>query len=310
MLKNKFALLVPCYNAENHIENFLENINKLELSFDEIIFYDDASSDRTFEILVNKGYQVIKGTKNMGPGYARNRLAEISNCSWLHFHDIDDGLDPAYLTKTSKIIAKFDYVDVVLCNVDWYDASTQKPILNWHYTNSEININPIKYTIAHPIGGINGLYRRTKFIETGGFNTKIRVWEDADFHVKLAQSKAIFYVVEEVLSYSWRHPKSISSDQSNSWLTRLQLLKEYSLIFFDTDILLQIGLEGQKTASYLILQGNTKEAKSAFELSEFCKVKVPASSSYLWRFFKFLMPPDFRIGIRILQLRLAFRKKL
>ncbi|RZK60377.1 MAG: glycosyltransferase [Pedobacter sp.] len=305
----KFSLLVPCYNAENYIDNFIKNINGLDKSFDEILFYDDASTDNSYQLLTSRGYKVIRGTENKGAGHARNKLIEYCSCEWVHFHDIDDGLKPNYLTKVASIIERNKNVDVVLCNVDWYDARSKELLLNWKYSNSEINLNSLKYTIANPIGGINGLYRKSKVIEINGFNTHIRIWEDSDFHVRLASSKAAFYIIEEVLSYSLRYQNSASADQSNAWLIRLRLLQEYSNTYFDPKILLEIGIQSQVAASALILQNQINAAKKAFQLSEKCGLPIPFSTSKIWTLLKLLFPASVRIKLRLFQLQYAFNKK-
>jgi len=303
--KNKFALLVPCYNAEKYIDGFLDNLSKLTQPFDEILFYDDGSTDGTYHLLVSKGLGVIKGDANKGAGYARNELARSCTCEWFHFHDIDDRLASDYLAKTAAITGH--PVDVVLCNVDWYDAQTNTPILQWTYSNTEINEDPIAYIVTHPIGGINGLYRKSKFLETGGFNTSVRIWEDADMHVNLAAHRARFFVVEEVLSWSLRYENSASSDQVSGWLTRLNLLQEYAEKFSEKSHRQAIGEAAQITASKLIMAQQPVAARQALQLSEQCGVQVPNNQSRIWHLMKAIFPGNIRIALRLVQLKRAFK---
>lgn len=305
---NQFALLVPCYNAAKYIDSFIENINSLDKSFDEIIFYDDASTDQTYDILVSKGYQVLRGIENMGPGYARNKLIKACSSNWVHFHDIDDGLKPDYLSKVTSIINKNPDTDVVLCNVDWYDANSKALLSRWEYSNAELNQNPLAYIISHPIGGINGLYRKLKCVECGSFNTGIRIWEDADFHVSLASHQALFFVLEEVLSFSLRYPISASSNQDNAWLIRLKLLQHYRDQFTDIKVLQQIGIQAQVAASALVLRNKLSEAKIALSLSEKCGVIVPNNTSKVWGIIKSIFPASIRIYLRLIHLKIAFIK--
>ena len=305
---NKYSLLVPCYNAEDYILSFLDNINKMSVKFDEIIFYDDCSKDETVAILKQNNQNVIISKKNNGPGFARNRLVEACSFDWFHFHDIDDGLDSSYLEKVSGIVETKIDIDVVLCNVNWYKAQTKALLFSWTYSNELINKNAISYTIANPIGGINGLYRKSKFLTTTGFNTKIRIWEDADVHVRLAANKASFYVIEEVLSYSLRRPSSASENQHLGWVVRLNLLSEYFELFNSKTERTEIGIQAQITASNLLLSGNLTKAKQALQLSELCGIKVPHSNSKLWKIFKIILPKAFRIQLRLIQLQIAFRK--
>jgi glycosyltransferase involved in cell wall biosynthesis len=302
----KYSLLVPCYNAASFVSAFLENIARLNPSFDEVLFYDDASTDNTVHRLLSSGYEVIRGDINRGPGYARNQLAKAAKGDYIHFHDIDDGLDPAYLYKTSAIARGNDY-DVILCNVDWFDAAKQDIVLSWKYSHQEMIRHPTAYAITHPIGGINGLYRRQTVLGIGGFNTRIPIWEDADFHIRLAISQAKFYIVEETLAFALRQAASASADQTLGWLTRLTLLIDYAAMLNEPQARTAIGLQAQLAASHLILQGQSERAKTALLLSEGCSVKVPSGKALHWLLFKAILPRSVRVNLRLLQLKTAFR---
>ena len=300
----RYSLLVPCYNAEKYIDKFVSNINALQRPFDEIIFYDDCSTDRTYQIISSFGYSVLKGEINRGAGFARNQLSKAATGNYIHFHDIDDFLSPDYLSKTAEIAEKTG-CDVILCNVDWFNEE-QQLLISWKYSNVLIQENPIIYTISNPIGGINGLYLRSKFEETGGFNETFRIWEDADLHVKLAASLAQFYIIEEVLSYSIRYPTSASADQRCGWRSRLFFLTEYAERFKAKELLLVVGEQAQIAASQLIIYQQVQEARAALELSESCGLKIPNNRSFIWKILKTLMPRSMRINVRLAQLKNAF----
>ena len=300
-------MLVPCFNAANYIDRFLRNLSLLDRPFDEVLFYDDASTDQTRSLLMSKGYRVISGEKNMGPAYARNMLVTHASHDWIHFHDIDDAMVPSYLTKTA-VLAETDQHDVILCNVDWRDRLTDELVMSWKYDNSQINDDTLKYTISHPIGGINGLYRKSKITEVGGFNSELRIWEDADLHVRLAANGASFHVIEEVLSIAFRTDGSASSNQTLGWLNRLKLLESYQRLFPEDTIQQEIGNQAQSTAARLFLSGESKAARRAFQLSEQSAVKVPIARSLIWRSLKHILPGSIRIELRLLHLHFAFRK--
>lgn len=96
------SLLVPCYNAENYIKQFLQRVNKLNGHFDEILFFDDGSTDRTNDILKELDCIFFTGEINKGPGYARNELAKKSNFKYIHFHDVDDDFDVDFVIDVKK----------------------------------------------------------------------------------------------------------------------------------------------------------------------------------------------------------------
>ena len=74
------SVIVPFYNAEQHIPICLKTLNDQTLSKDnfEVIFIDDASSDQGLSVLkeqrANFSYniKIVSQAQNTGPGGARN----------------------------------------------------------------------------------------------------------------------------------------------------------------------------------------------------------------------------------------------
>ena len=88
------SLLVPCHNAAAHLPRLWETVRAQAKPFDELICYDDASTDRTADVARTLGATVIRGDTNHGAAHARNRLWQAAHGEWVHFHDADDLLDP------------------------------------------------------------------------------------------------------------------------------------------------------------------------------------------------------------------------
>lgn len=305
IFKHSYSLLVPCYNSARFVAPFLQSLNKLSKNFDEVIFYDDGSTDDTIKLLEKNNCRVIISAENKGVGHARNQLAEAASGHYLHFHDIDDFMMPNYLQKTAEE-AENSGADVILCNVDWYNETQTEVLLSWHYHNNEMNLDSVAYTIANPIGGINGLYKKSIFKAVGGFNEKAKIWEDADLHVRLAMFGASFKVLEEVLCIAIRHQHSASSNQVLGWKTRLNFLKEYAQKPLNQAQQMALAQTAQATAATLVMCKCFDEAKQAFALSEQCGLKVPKSNRVIWRLIKKLLPLSWRIKLRIYQLNKAF----
>lgn len=297
---NTFALLVPCYNASLFIDIFLSTLSLQIKKFDEILFYDDASTDNTVELLEKSNHTVIKGSQNMGPSFARNILLNATHCNWVHFHDPDDYLDDNYLLKTSSV-SKSGKVDVVLCNVDWLHYQTKKLIIAWKYSNLEINKNALNYTLQNPIGGINGLYNKKKLESINGFDETLFAWEDADLHIRLAANNTKFYIIEETLSYSLRYPQSASSNQGKAWYYRYKALCKYQGLYKQQQLI--IGIEAEKAANSLTFYNYLKEAKKCFLLAIKCGQQTPSSKHIIWKILKKILPNFLLIHFRVLQLK-------
>ncbi len=295
-----YALLVPCFNAEPYLNAFLKNLSLLSLSFDEVIFYDDASTDKTLSMLNSAGCRVIQGKVNKGPGYARNRLAEAASCAYIHFHDIDDEFNPAFLELMGHNL-KSAPADVVLGNADWIDAVTRHPVIQWRYDEDAIKQNALIYFLTHPLGIINTLYRKEAFLQVNGFNEDIKCWEDADLHIRLAASGAAFAVVNEIVARSLRHNQGISRDQVSCWNCRLRFLdnylKQYTAV---SNEVFEAELQNAKNA--LITMGAYQHLGNVIDLKRRYRLHINTGKiQVLYRLSKILPALIIGKGLKILQ---------
>jgi glycosyltransferase involved in cell wall biosynthesis len=221
----KLSLLVPCYNAENYIEDFLRHLDDLSVSFDEVIFYNDGSTDNTLQILKNSGHRYITSAANRGPGYARNQLAAIAVGDYIHFHDVDDRFNTNFIKTIHKYLPQKP--DVVVGSADWIDQATGDLLIRWRYSADDAAADTTAYFISHPLGIINTVYKKASFLAAEGFNEQIKCWEDSDLHVKLAAQNNKFIIIADVLAFSIRHSNGISNDQNWCWQCRLKFLEGY-----------------------------------------------------------------------------------
>lgn len=284
---NSCSLLIPCYNAADYLPHLWKAVQEQTISFDEIICYDDGSTDQTADVARELGTKVILGHTCCGPSYARNQLAIAAKCDWLHFHDADDTLHQNYLERVKSQIR--ENIDVIVCNADWIDSNTKNLIIALRYKQAELEVDPINYTLSHPIGVINVLYRKEKFLSVDGFDESMRCWEDADLHVRLAAAGAKFSVVEEVLSISLRHTGGISANQVMCWNCRLQFLKKYAL-GLDPTAIPAIGEQAEVAAVNLLNLGDKEATREAIRLCQSLGGHPPTTKNLILKMLKACFP--------------------
>ncbi|MEJ5992827.1 glycosyltransferase family 2 protein [Pedobacter sp. Du54] len=207
------ALCIPAYNASWCLPRLLESAKKQSIPFDEILVYNDCSTDDTAAVAEKYGAKVINGTTNQGCSFGKNTLAEIAVSEWIHFHDADDELLPNFTTLAHKWINKENTPDVVIFDYEYRDNDTHELLSKSSFDSLELEKDPIKYTILHQINPFCGLYRSDKLRKIGGYDIdeKILYNEDVAFHCKLAMAGLSFSAEKEVSIINYRIKNSMSN---------------------------------------------------------------------------------------------------
>ena len=85
----KFSIIIPAYNAENHIRKALDSIKSQTFTDYELIVVCDSCTDRTVEIA--KEYtDKVETVDYHQDGFTRNKGIDVAQGDWLLFMDDDD----------------------------------------------------------------------------------------------------------------------------------------------------------------------------------------------------------------------------
>lgn len=217
------ALCIPAYNAEAWLPRLLTSASNQLIPFDEILVYNDCSTDATAKVAAAYGAKVISGDLNRGCSYGKNSLAEHTSCSWIHFHDADDELLPDFTTLAHKWLNEPHCPDVVLFNYEYRDNDSNQLLGIRSFDKTALEKDAIAYAIKEQINPFCGLYKRAAFIKAGGYDTDPLVLfnEDKALHIQLAIFGLTFSAESEVSIINYRISNSMSSANRNK-CTRAQ----------------------------------------------------------------------------------------
>lgn len=100
----KVSIIIPAYNAENHIRTTLDSLLIQSWTNLEIIVVDDCSTDNTVTVVENyvKNHPIIKLLKtksNSGPYVARNLALDHATGEYVTCNDADDWSHPQKIEK-------------------------------------------------------------------------------------------------------------------------------------------------------------------------------------------------------------------
>lgn len=216
MTSPTLSLCVPAYNAARTLPRLLASAAAQTVPFDEILVYDDCSTDDTAAVAEAHGARVIRGEMNVRQAVGKNRLAEATRCEWIHFHDADDELKSDFVERAhSWMVQGPTAPDVVLFSYEYRDNETGKLLGVMTFDDAALRDDPVEYAIRVQINPFHGLYRRASFLAAGGCDEDPEVLynEDPAMHLQLARHGLRFAADPAVPVVNYRIETSFS--QSN-----------------------------------------------------------------------------------------------
>lgn len=184
----KVSIIVPVFNAEEHLYAALSSAVNQSYDNLEIIAIDDGSTDRSKAVIEKFfGRVTLLTQKNSGACVARNKGIEYSSGKYIKFLDSDDVLEPGIVQAQVK--AAENETEQAIVFSDYYEISTsgKKFISNEpKYESDVINCLFSDILISTP------LHRRAQLLKVGGFDTRFKNGQEWNLHVRLAANGCEF----------------------------------------------------------------------------------------------------------------------
>jgi glycosyltransferase involved in cell wall biosynthesis len=200
------SFIIPALNEEKWIENTLKSIKRQSYRNYEIIVVDSYSQDNTIN-LANKYTDKIIECDRKGPGFARNRGAEIAQGEILVFLDADTFLESRFAEKISLAFQKDSKIAICGLELKTLDGNLiHKMILKSLYVLMHL-LAKIDRTIV--IGACMAC-KKENFLKVKGFNEKLANCEDLDLSLKLCltgKSK----IIDSFYFFSFRRWKKLGN---------------------------------------------------------------------------------------------------
>ncbi|MEM7714227.1 MAG: glycosyltransferase family 2 protein [Cyanobacteria bacterium P01_A01_bin.68] len=100
------SIIIPAYNTEKYVTQAIESVLKQTEQNIELIVVDDASTDKTLEIVKSfsdKRIKVLANKQNRGPNYCTNLAIKESRGNWITRLDSDDWYSTNRLEQLLKL---------------------------------------------------------------------------------------------------------------------------------------------------------------------------------------------------------------
>lgn len=202
MSSNTVSVIIPTHNRRNELIRAIDSARAQSWPPAQIIVVDDKSDFPVSSFLFDRygnSIQVISNDRNLGPAGSRNIGARAAEGEYIAFLDSDDYWYPEKLEKQLAVFAANKDVGLVYCD-QWYvspdgrqSGSKDKLIDNqlWeHLLDGWLMPNPSTL-----------VFRRSVFMQLGGFDPQLRSSEDHDLWMRLAQAQIPVAYCPERLAY-------------------------------------------------------------------------------------------------------------
>lgn len=114
--KPYFSVCIPVYNGEKFIQTSVDSILRQTISDWELVIVDNASTDRTWELLQSykdhPQVRLYRNESNLGVGGNLNRLLELARGKWMSLLAADDSFVPHALETICSVTR--DRSDLIL----------------------------------------------------------------------------------------------------------------------------------------------------------------------------------------------------
>ncbi len=226
-----FSIIIPVHNRGKYIKDTLRSVVGQEYRPIQLILVDNNSTDNSISeakeylsAYESKDFEVVYA-KETKPGAcaARNKGVTLANAPYIMFLDDDDSL--INFKAVSQIVERFESsgADIVGFKAQLYYSYKKKKIRHFSFSND------IKEQILHCMLSTQCYAsKRTFFDRVGGWDERIKRWQDWNLGVRLMLlSPTIEWIKEEPLVTIRVHKDSITG---GGYLHSSTALKESVLL--------------------------------------------------------------------------------
>lgn len=291
----KISVIIPIYKVETFIERCATTLMEQTLHEVEYIFVDDATPDRSIQILEEvvaryperkEQVRIVHHEENKGLPAARNTGLTLATGEYIFHCDSDDYVELTMLEELYHA-AKKQEADIVWC--DWYLTFAE----NERYMKQPYFNTPMEALKAMLSGGMkynvwNKLVRRSLYTDNGiEFPSGYGMGEDMTMMMLFAHAQKISYVPKAYYHYIKTNTNAFSQTYSDKHLVELkhnvQRIIDYmqkvcggalekELNFFKLDVKFPFLIAGQykrweewyPEANTYILQNKTVSARTRY----------------------------------------------
>jgi glycosyltransferase involved in cell wall biosynthesis len=195
--------VIPAHNSQATLARALDSVRVQTQPVSQIVVVDDASTDATGEVARNYpglNVEVVRLDKNVGAAAARNRGVTAARTELVAFLDADDEWLPTKLEKQVAVITSNNKVTYVSCGSDL--ISPQGVNTGDIYRGQRVVAGNLAWKALlwdNYVTTPSVLVWRDALLKAGGFDQGLKIAEDQDMWIRLAENGELGYVRESLV---------------------------------------------------------------------------------------------------------------
>lgn len=217
--KPKISVIIPIYNVEKYIDRCIDSVRNQTFQNIEILCVDDCSPDNSYRIVEKHAAEdsrirLIRHTKNLGLGGARNTALRVATAEYIASVDSDDFMLPNMLQRLWEETDN-GWFDIVSCGFNRVDGNgniisfQSYPATTFLNEENDINI----FATVNPAFW-NKLWRKSLFTENDIFFPLHLYFEDMSTTPRIFAKATYIKVIEERLYQYFIRQESITTSYS------------------------------------------------------------------------------------------------
>jgi glycosyltransferase involved in cell wall biosynthesis len=233
------SVVIPVFNRSWQLHRALSSLKEQTFSKFEVIVCDDGSHDDSVaiakEFVGELNLQILQMPNSGGPATPRNRGVAVARGEWIAFLDSDDWWDATRLeTILPSLNNQHDlvYHPLRVVKDSQIEASRERRM----QVGSNFECKPLRHmaTIGNPLTTSAVVVRKSALDKVGGMDPQegLIALEDFDCWMRLAETGARFYFLNQCLGNYWVGGDSISAI-SERLIERQKFFFERHFALFD-----------------------------------------------------------------------------
>jgi glycosyltransferase involved in cell wall biosynthesis len=225
-------VIIPSFNAARYLPAAIESV--IAQTFDDwrILIVDDGSTDSTAEIIVafldrlGPRIRYIK-QNNSGVSAARNTAIRASTAEFIALLDADDVWLPCRLSESLNVLARRPQAGLSYGLIGSMDSEGRSSG-TWagNRTHAEGHIAPYIYMRTVELPSPTITVRRKCIDEVGVFDESLRITEDRDLWLRIAQRYEVAFVPHIIALYR-SSPGSLTTDPKRMLEAQLKFIRKH-----------------------------------------------------------------------------------